>query len=279
MPPAWDETRAADPDGPLEWPVVRRRLTLIAAVLFGLLVAAFAAGRFLEAFTTNWYADSRALLGVPNFMNVASNLAFLLVGVAGLVLCARTPRAAAGLSGWWVFYAGMVLTCCGSSWYHLAPSDTNMVSDRLGMIVAFVGLAAAVIAESIRRPVPVPLLSVALLFGAASVFWWRASGDLRVYAWVQLAPLACSATALAGRWLVPRLARLLAASFALYVLAKLAETFDARVYALSADTLSGHTLKHLLAAASAAVLLAWQWRLGAYAGAAGSARMRAPTGA
>jgi hypothetical protein len=41
------------------------------------------------------------------------------------------------------------------------------------MIVAFVGLAAAVIAESTRTAIPALPLSVALLFGTASVLWWR----------------------------------------------------------------------------------------------------------
>ncbi|HWZ64494.1 MAG TPA: hypothetical protein VNX02_15850 [Steroidobacteraceae bacterium] len=262
MSPAWDQMRPADVNGPLERSVARRRLAVVAAVLGALLIVACAAGPFLKSLTTEWYADSRPLLGVPNFLNVVSNLPFLLVGVAGLVLCLRTPRTAPALPSWAVFYAGMVLTCFGSAFYHLAPSDATIVWDRLGMVVAFVGLAAAVIAESARIAIPTSMLAVALLCGALSVLWWRASGDLRIYAWVQLAPLACAATALVLRWLPPRLARLLGASLALYVLAKLAETFDARVYELTVHALSGHTLKHLLAAASAAVLLLWQWHRG-----------------
>jgi hypothetical protein len=156
----------------LERPLARRRLTIVAAVLAGLLLATWAAGPFLKTLTTEWYADNRPFLGIPNFLNVASNLAFLLVGVAGLVLCARAPRTTA-LPAWRVFYAGMVLTCFGSAWYHLAPSDAAIVWDRLGMIVAFVGLAAAVIAESTRTAIPALPLSVALLFGTASVLWWR----------------------------------------------------------------------------------------------------------
>jgi hypothetical protein len=238
--------------------MARQRYAVLAAVLAGLLVAAFAAGPYLKGLTTEWYADARPMLGVPNFLNVASNLPFLLVGLAGLALCARAPRPAPALAAWQVFYAGMALTCFGSAWYHLAPSDGTIVWDRLGMIVAFVGMAAAVVAESTRTPVPAVALIAALLVGAASVLWWRHSGDLRIYAWVQLAPLACTATALTLRWLPWPLARLLGASLVLYLLAKVAETLDARVYALSAQALSGHTLKHLLAAASAAVLLAWQ---------------------
>src|SRR5215475_13455611 len=105
MSPGLDHSQVADPDGPLERPVARRRLDVIGAVLLGLLVATCLAGPFLKTLTTEWYADGRTLLGVPNFMNITSNLAFLLVGVAGLVLCARTPRAVASLPAWRVFYA------------------------------------------------------------------------------------------------------------------------------------------------------------------------------
>lgn len=262
MSPAWDEMRPADVNGPLERSVARRRLTVVAAVLGALLVLSCVAGPALKNLTTEWYADSRPLLGVPNFLNVVSNLPFLLVGIAGLVLCVRTPRTAPALASWRVFYAGLLLTCFGSGFYHLAPSDATIVWDRLGMVVAFVGLAAALIAESARVAISASVLAIALLVGALSVLWWSASGDLRLYAWVQLAPLACAATALTLRWLPPRLARVLGASLALYVLAKLAETFDARLYELTLQALSGHTLKHLLAAASAAVLLRWQWHRG-----------------
>jgi hypothetical protein len=230
-------------------------------VLAGLLVATCAAGPLLKTLTTEWYADTRPFLGVPNFLNVASNLAFLIVGVAGLRLCAARAGGEPSLPAWRLFYAGMLLTGCGSAWYHLAPSDAAIVWDRLGMIVAFVGLTAAVIAESTGARPPKMLLALCLLIGAGSVLWWRQSGDLRLYAWVQLAPLACAATALALRWLPPPLARLLGVSLMLYVVAKLAETFDAGVYELSAHAVSGHTLKHLLAAASAAALLPWQRRL------------------
>ena len=95
-----------------------------------------------------------------------------------------------------------------------------------------------------------------------SVLWWRHSGDLRLYAWVQSAPLACTAIALTLRWLARPLAQLLGVSLVLYVFAKIAETFDAGIYALTAHAVSGHTLKHLLAAGSAAVLRAWQRRMG-----------------
>ena len=237
----------------------RARLSVVALVLLALLAACFGAGEFLRTLTDEGYADGRTLLGVPNFLNVASNLAFLAVGVAGLRLCAG-PRRPPALASWRLFYLGMVLTCFGSTWFHLAPGDATLVWDRAGMVTAFVGLAFGVLEESTGLPMGLQVLAPALLVGIASVWWWRRSGDMRLYSWVQLAPLACAGTAVILNWVPALMRRALAASFAWYVLAKLAELYDQRIYTLTAHALSGHTLKHLLAAASAAVILAAQRR-------------------
>jgi hypothetical protein len=74
--------------------MARQRLAVLVAALGALLAAIYAAGPYLGALTTEWYADSRTLLGVPNFANVASNLAFLLAGATGLALYARLRRPA-----------------------------------------------------------------------------------------------------------------------------------------------------------------------------------------
>jgi hypothetical protein len=237
----------------------RARLALHGLALLALLCGALLSGSFLDSFTALSFADTRRALGIPNFMNVVSNLPFLLVGAAGLALCAGAPRAPA-LTSWRLFYAGMALTAFGSGWFHLAPSADSLVCDRLGMIAAFVGLLLAVLQESSGAALGLPLLLAALGAGVASVLWWRHSGDLRVYAFVQLAPLCASAVSLAFGWLPLHLRRALTASLALYVLAKLAETCDEGIYALTAHALSGHSLKHLLAAAAAAVIIAAQWR-------------------
>lgn len=236
----------------------RHRVATQGLALAALLVAVLLAGARLRALTTETYADTRTLFGVPNFLNVASNLAFLLAGIAGLALCASARRPGKALASWRVFYAGMLLTSLGSAWYHLAPSDARIVWDRLGMTVAFVGLAFAVLGESTWVAIRPAILATAIVAGAASVLWWRYTGDLAPYAWVQLAPLACTATALAMRWIDQPLRRALEASLGLYVLAKLAETFDGGLYMASAHVVSGHTLKHLLAAAAAAAILAAQ---------------------
>src|SRR5688500_1453121 len=80
------------------------------------------------------FADRRTILGVPNLLNVASNLPFLLSGALGLTLALRSSFVApAGpvVAPWergavLIFFAGVTLTCFGSGYFHLAPSNATL---------------------------------------------------------------------------------------------------------------------------------------------------------
>lgn len=205
------------------------------------------------------FADTRSCLGVANFANIASNLLFLLVGIAGVICCWRRPNGA--WRSWLVFFAGVALVFFGSAYYHRNPNDDTLVWDRLPMTVAFMALFAALVSEHIDSRLEVPLLTVALATGMFSVFWWQYSGDLRIYIWVQGAPLLAipyMVAAFPGHY---TLRRNLLYGVALYALAKIAELFDHEIYAATAGVISGHSLKHLLAAAAVfCVLLMLQRR-------------------
>jgi hypothetical protein len=113
-------------------------------------------------------------------------------------------------------------------------------------------LLSAVIAERIGVKAGLRLLAPLLVAGVASVLYWRWSGlrgaeNILPYALVQYGAIAA---ALAIAALLPsrytRGADVLVA-VAIYAVAKLAEVLDAQIYALG-HLVSGHTLKHLLAA-------------------------------
>lgn len=196
------------------------------------------------------FADGRTCLGMRNFGNVASNIPFLLVGVAGLLWCYRNPGTGA-MRSWTVFFLGLALVCFGSGYYHWAPDSESLVWDRLPMTFAFMGLFAALLGEHLGEKLERVLLVPAVVVGIASVLWWKYSDDLRVYVWVQFAPLLAIPYVLAafpGRYTHRRY---LLYGVAFYVLAKVAEYFDREIYALTSQILSGHSLKHLLAAAAA----------------------------
>jgi hypothetical protein len=193
------------------------------------------------------FADQRALFGIPHFVNVASNIAFLAVGALGLALCASRSDIGARAC-WATFFFGMASIGIGSGYYHLSPDNDTLVWDRLPMTLAFMGLLAALLAEQVNEALGRLLLVPAVAVGMASVAWWHYTGDLRFYGWVQFAPLLAIPVALA---LFP--ARYthrvyLLYGVGIYGLAKLAELLDHQLFSLTRDTLSGHSLKHLLAA-------------------------------
>ena len=211
------------------------------------------------------FADDRTMLGVPNFLNVASNLPFVVVGVLGLGLLLRHDAVRPDgpilerAERWplLVLFAGILLTGFGSSYYHLAPSNDRLVWDRLPMTVAFMGFFASMIGERISVRAGARLLWPLVWLGIASVLTWhlgeqRGASDLRLYGFVQFYPPVT----------IPLLIYLFPARYTRagdvfvalgwYLLAKGLEVgvVDHGLYA-AGQLVSGHTLKHLAAASGA----------------------------
>jgi hypothetical protein len=190
------------------------------------------------------FADRRVFLGLDNAADVLSNLPFLLVGAIGL-WCLWRSRSQ--MRSYWVLFAAVALTGLGSIYYHLAPDDTRMVWDRLPIAVAFAALLSAVISERVNAAIEAELLLPLSIGGAASVLYWAAFDDLRPYALVQFGSIAVIvALCLCFRSRYTRGSDIFVA-VAIYALAKVSEMLDAQVYALG-GIVSGHTLKHLIAA-------------------------------
>ncbi|HUX64971.1 alkaline phytoceramidase [Sulfuricella sp.] len=232
----------------------RGRLAWLAAFTVGIAAAVFA---FVPPIAQpQWYhdfADRRAWLGVPNFLDVASNALFLVVGAAGLARLSEGVFAAPRER--WpyaVFFAGLVLTGVASGWYHLEPTDARLVGDRLAMSVIFAGFTAAVLTERLGLRCSLAALPALLVAGPVAVLYWAATeaagaGDLRAYGLVQFTPMLLLPLLL---WLIPaRYTRGgdLLAVLGLYALALALEWLDRPIFELTGNV-SGHTLKHLAAA-------------------------------
>lgn len=208
------------------------------------------------------FADQRHLLGVPNFWNVASNLPFLIVGLAGLrELASRCPQGALpSLKVAYVwFFLGVMLVGLGSGYYHLAPSNDSLTWDRLPMTLVSMAFFSIIVGEHVSPQLGRRLLAPLLLLGLASVAYWHFTeqalrGDLRPYVMVQFLPLALAPLLLL---LFPsRFSRtwFLWALLGLYVLAKLFEEADRLLFSFG-QIVSGHTLKHVVAAFALYVFL------------------------
>lgn len=195
-------------------------------------------------------ADTRALFGIPNFANIASNAGFLIVGALGLVRC--LGRGVEGASrSWTVFFLGTLLVAFGSAYYHWNPGNSTLAWDRLPMTLGFTAVFAAALAEHLRPEIERALLPAAVVVGLASVGWWHYADDLRFYGWVQFSPFAAIVLVLIvypGRfshrayW---------AYGLACYALAKAAEFGDLAIFSATSGAISGHSVKHLLAALAA----------------------------
>jgi len=198
-------------------------------------------------------ADQRTLVGVPNMLNVVSNVPFLVVGLIGLMSVAglgTRPRD-------WdvpyiVLFGATALTTAGSAFYHASPTNSRLVWDRLPMTLAFAALLTAVIADRVSvgaaRVLFVPLLASS----AATVAYWHwtelaGRGDLRPYVLVQFGSLAAIVVMLllypSPRGDTPYLL----AGLGAYGVAKVLELFDDAIFRMG-HVVSGHTLKHLVAA-------------------------------
>lgn len=213
------------------------------------------------------FADTRSLLAIANAADTLSNLAFLLVGALGLAFlwreraAGRSARFATAQELWpyWVFFAGVALTSAGSAYYHLAPDDARLVWDRLPMTIAFMSLVAAVVGERISVRAGNLLLAPLVLLGLASVVYWRWSAlagmeNLRPYLAVQLGSIAvilAVALLFRSRYTHGGAIFVLAAA---YGIAKVVEIYDREIFEFG-QWVSGHTLKHLAAAAGLYLLL------------------------
>jgi hypothetical protein len=193
------------------------------------------------------FADTRRLLSVPNFFDVFSNILFLLIGLAGVIVCCVRPIGRSR-AAWFTLFLGVALVSFGSAWYHWHPTNDSLIWDRLPMTIGFMGLFVALLGEYVGERFGATLLIPALMVGVASVLYWQRFDDLRIYYYVQLAPLLLIPVVM----LLFRPAHshqcLLVLALGCYLLAKISESVDQQLFAISAQSISGHTLKHILAA-------------------------------
>ncbi len=246
-------------------PVNAPRIWIVAGAAAVLVAIAFAAPPIAQPAAYHDFADRRALWGVPHFANVATNLAFLAVAVFGLAVVFARRRAVPFVGAldalpYRAFFVGIAALAVGSTWYHLEPNTQTLFWDRLPIALAFLALLAAFIGDRIHlRAGATVMLPVLLTIGVAGTVYWRHSeiagaGDLRFY-------FLCQALALL---LIPLIAALfpgrltrgrsVAALAAWYAGAVICEHLDGEIHELLGETLSGHSIKHLLAAGAIAMV-------------------------
>lgn len=241
------------------------------SILVGLLIAGFLGVLVLDPISQDpeyhRFADTRSFWGIPNFNDVTSNLGFILVGALGiwLVMGRRRSTIFDDRRDVWpyaVFFVGVALVSAGSAYYHWAPSNERLLWDRLPMSIAFMAFCAAIVADRIdARAGDSWVLLILIAVGISSVVYWDwteslGRGDLRFYGLVQFYPMIAVPIVC---WLFPE-HRYTSGIFifwlvAWYGLSKLMEHFDDEIFEFSGHVVSGHSLKHLVAAGATLVVL------------------------
>ncbi|HUJ79988.1 MAG TPA: hypothetical protein VLY45_06720 [Nitrospiria bacterium] len=237
------------------------RFAILVSAVIGLAVAVGLLPPIRQDPAYHRLADQRSLWGIQNAADTGSNLAILAAGTAGLLQLWRSRRpgtsaslsAAAGRWVYWRLYAASLLAAIGSIYYHLSPDTPRLLWDRLPLALLLASFLAMLITERIGAGPGLLAGPPLVLLAVGSVLYWYAGelhgeGDLRPYVFVQGAVLVLSPLLLVmGESTFPGETVRWWGLLLLYALAKGCEQLDHQLFALG-HVVSGHTLKHLLAA-------------------------------
>lgn len=204
------------------------------------------------------FADIRTMFNLANAGDVLSNIPFLVVGIWGLLLV-RSKKSllvkeySHSLN---ILALGTILTCFGSMYFHLNPNLDTLFWDRLPMTIGFTGLISLIVTDRLNLKWGYVSSYFLVFAGMISVIGWHYSWfSLRPYLCVQYG---CLIFALLTMVLTPsniiKNSQIML-SLLLYILAKVTEYYDHQIFS-QLQFMSGHTLKHLLAAV--AILIIFQ---------------------
>jgi hypothetical protein len=205
------------------------------------------------------FADTRTIFTIPNFYNVISNVPFLVLGIVGLYTFFKNNKLSTASFAILTLFIGVTGIGAGSAYYHLNPTNATLVWDRIPMTITFMSFFAIIIGNYINERWNFILLLPMLIIGVASVLTWyygelNGQGDLRLYILVQFFPM-LAIPLIVFMYPTPRIMRIeIIATIILYAIAKFFENKDAAIFN-AGQILSGHTIKHLFAAAAVFYIL------------------------
>jgi hypothetical protein len=222
---------------------------VVPLVALGCIIVLLITGPIPQNQEYHQFADSRTFFGIPNFLNVITNLPFGITGFLGLLELKNLKNKELKHIILFLF-TGFMLLMPGSSYYHLFPNNNALIYDRIPISIIVMSFLTFIIYKSIYRRTVFNTLIILNTIGIMSVTYWVITeyfgkGDLRWYGFVQFFPIIA----------IPLILYLYRPSFnlsketifilLLFGVAKMMEKYDKEVFKLLEHTVSGHSLKHL----------------------------------
>lgn len=218
------------------------------------------------------FADDRQIWGIPNFWNVISNLPIIIFSLMGLIYLASKRSNEHFIHDnekllYFLFFTMTLIAGFCSAYYHWDPDNARILWDRLPLVLAFPCLFAILIGERINLKAGFYFLIPLMLIGLALILYWYYSefdffgGDLRPYyfgEWFIL--LALPMTLILFNKSPYTENKYLWLALILFATGRIIEKFDLKIYLFLDQTLSGHTIKHLLAGLSILFMVLYIWK-------------------
>lgn len=186
------------------------------------------------------FSDKRKFLGIPNAMNVLSNIAIL---IPALYLLKKQGNINYEnlLSEKNLLIIHIVLLAIASGYYHCSPSDNTIFWDIL-MITTLSIIVLNIINDHKYG-------KFLYLLGILSVIYWKYSGDIRIYLIILIGvPIYFFLKYYNNE--NSNIKRNLYITLFFTILYRLVEFYDHQIYKIMDNKISGHTLKHIFAGLS-----------------------------
>lgn len=230
-----------------------KEIVLIAVFLITVVVL-FSIQPIAQDLAYHNFSDLRIFFGIPYFMDVVSNLPFIIIGIMGWQLTTKSYRKTtmAYFLISLTLFTGIFFTGVGSAFYHYAPNNFTLIFDRLPMTLVFTSFFASIIYDYIGSRVGAIAFYSLFVVGIYSIFYWyyteiTGAGDLRLYAFIQFFPMVAVPLILIFYKNNQLYTKQLLLVFFAYVISKLTEHYDVAIYDFL-KVISGHTIKHLFSA-------------------------------
>ena len=170
------------------------------------------------------FSDKRNFIGIPNAMNVFSNILFLYP--AFYLLFKKKANFLA---------INIIFLAFTSAYYHINPSNRTILLDMIFVI----SINTIILSYFVDERIGYILYGLGIL----SVCVWKVTEDIKFYALLQIGILLFClyklADTSASHYILPILC--------LAIAVRASERYDSTIYKFTNKLVSGHTLKHIIA--------------------------------